>query len=115
MALCAFCISDPGDVYANEKQNTSSGAVGDAGQNPACYKKINVKGRPHRISTVASLSAVRMWSQLAMKHGDSYSMWHNAKGTSVKCEKLPRSDYYACFAAGKPCRATSNHADASGN
>lgn len=72
-----------------------------------CYKKIGVKGRPHKLNTVASLSAVRQWSEAAKKHGDKYAMWHNASGSNVKCEKLPRSDYYSCFAAGKPCPASS--------
>ena len=32
-------------------------------------------------------------------------MWHNAKSAKIKCKKFPRSDYYMCFAGGKPCRA----------
>lgn len=70
-----------------------------------CYKKVGVKGRPHKLNTVASLSAVRQWSESAKKHGENYAMWHNASGSSIKCEKLPRSDYYSCFASGKPCPA----------
>lgn len=76
-----------------------------------CYKKIGVKGRPHKLNTVASLSAVRLWSEKAKKHGEKYAMWHNALGSNIKCEKLPRSDYYSCFAAGKPC-PSSDVADA---
>ena len=72
-----------------------------------CYKIISAKGRPHKLNTVASLSAVRQWSQTATKHGDSFAMWHNASGGTVKCEKLPRSDYYSCYASGKPCPSRS--------
>lgn len=70
-----------------------------------CHKKIGMQGRPHKLNTLASLSAVREWSQAAAKHGETFSMWHNAGGSSVKCKKLPRSDYYSCFASGKPCPA----------
>lgn len=68
-----------------------------------CYKNLGMQGRPHRISTIASLSAVRLWSEAAKKYGEDYAMWHNAAGSGVKCKKLPRSDYYSCFASGKPC------------
>lgn len=70
-----------------------------------CYKAINLNGLPHKLSTVAGLSAVRQWTQAAMKYGEDYSMWHNAVSASIKCEKFPRSDYYMCFAKGKPCRS----------
>ena len=110
-ALCLLCFSGPNVGSASEKQ----GANGEAQQAPACHKKISIKGRPHRISSVASLSAVRMWSQTAMKHGDSYSMWHNAKAAKVSCEKLPRSDYFACYAEGKPCRNSNTQASATNN
>lgn len=72
-----------------------------------CYKKIAIKGRPHKLNTVASLSAIRQWSQAATKHGEAFAMWHNASSGTVKCEKLPRSDYYSCFASGKPCPSRS--------
>lgn len=76
---------------------------------PQCQKKVGTAGRPHKLNTVASLSAVRAWSQRAMKHGENYSMWHNAEGASIKCEKLPRSDYYKCFASGKPCKGSTGN------
>ena len=55
--------------------------------------------------TVAALAAVSAWAELANKYGAGYAMWHNASGAKIKCEKFPRSDYYMCFAGGKPCRA----------
>ena len=48
---------------------------------------------------------VHAWAEQAKKYGASYAMWHNARGANIKCEKFPRSDYYMCFAGGKPCRA----------
>jgi hypothetical protein len=72
-----------------------------------CQKGIKRAGLPNRLSTVAGLSAIRRWAQAAMKYGDTYSMWHNAQGSNVKCEKFDRSDYYKCIASGKPCRAVS--------
>ncbi|GBE42610.1 MAG TPA: hypothetical protein ENH05_02090 [Rhizobiales bacterium] len=71
-----------------------------------CQKKLGVKGRPHRISTVATLTAVRAWVQVASKYGKEYTIWNEAENGTIKCEKLERSDYYMCFASGKPCRAT---------
>ncbi|MEM8744836.1 MAG: hypothetical protein AAGF14_09405 [Pseudomonadota bacterium] len=110
-ALFILCVAGPGAGSASEKQ----GAADEAKKTPVCHKKISIKGRPHRISSVASLSAIRMWSQMAMKHGDSYSMWHNAKSTKVSCEKLPRSDYFACYAEGKPCQNSGSQASAASN
>ena len=80
-----------------------------------CQKGIKRSGLPSKLSTVAGLSAIRLWTQAAMKHGDNYSMWHNAQSSGVKCEKLENSDYYRCIASGKPCRAISlDHATAEG-
>ena len=72
-----------------------------------CRKGIKRAGTPNKLSVVASLSAVRNWTQAAMKHGDTYAMWHNAQSSGVKCEKFDRSDYFMCIASGKPCRAES--------
>ena len=72
-----------------------------------CHKGIKRVGTPSKMSVVAGLSAVRQWTQAAMKHGDNYSMWHNAQSSGVKCEKFENSDYYKCIASGKPCRAAS--------
>ncbi|MFQ5626027.1 MAG: hypothetical protein ACE5FM_05160 [Methyloligellaceae bacterium] len=83
----------------------------DSKSNPAtektfeCQKKLTINGLPHKLNVVASLSAVRAWAERAKKYGEEYAMWHNAKSSKVKCEKFPRSDYYMCFAAGKPCRS----------
>jgi hypothetical protein len=73
-----------------------------------CYKNVATAGGPHKLNTVASLPAVRAWVQSAMKHGHAYSMWHNAKGSSVKCGTPPRSDSYSCTATGKPCQAATS-------
>lgn len=87
-------------AMAAKKQTDTSAPVADKN---GCFKKVGGKGRPHKLSSVANLSAVRAWVQMALKYGDDYAMWHNAGGSSVKCKKLPRSDYYSCFASGKPC------------
>ncbi len=113
--LCPFCLVGTSDGMASEKQSANKQAESKANQSPACHKRIIIRGRPHRISTVAGLNAIRVWAQEAMKHGDAYGMWHNARGSSVKCEKLPRSDYYACFAEGKPCRSIEGEALSSTN
>ncbi len=113
--LWSLCLVGAADGIANEKQDANRKAGSDARQAPACHKRIRIRGRPHRISAVASLSAVRFWSQQAMKHGDTYGMWHNAVGSSVKCERLPRSDYYVCFAIGKPCRSSESETSSSTN
>ena len=74
-------------------------------KNDGCQKSLTITGRPHKLSTVAALAAVRAWAEQAKKYGADYAMWHNARGAKIKCEKFPRSDYYMCFASGKPCRA----------
>ena len=74
-------------------------------KNDRCRKSITIPGRPHKLSTVAALAAVHAWAEQAKKYGAGYAMWHNARGANIKCEKFPRSDYYMCFAGGKPCRA----------
>ncbi len=87
----------------------TGGAAEDKKGKPAaeevvqCQKKLGVKGRPHRISTVATLTAVRAWVQYAEKYGKEYAIWNEAEKGTIKCEKLERSDYYVCFASGKPC------------
>ena len=88
------------DQEDQQKQNADEPAE-------LCQKGIKRAGLPNRLSTVAGLSAIRRWTQAAMKYGDTYSMWHNAQGSNVKCEKFDRSDYYKCVASGKPCRAVS--------
>lgn len=100
VGMTAFAVSSLTDAPPASAKTKPQAPDGDG-----CYKKIGIKGRPHKLNTVASLSAVRQWSQAANKHGEQYAMWHNAANSSIKCEKLPRSDYYACFASGKPCPA----------
>jgi hypothetical protein len=80
---------------------------------PACQKKVSNTGRLHRMNTVATLSGIRAWSQRAMKYGEEYTMWHNAKSQTIKCDKLARSDYFVCFVSGKPCRTSNDGKTAS--
>ncbi len=95
---------------AAETQDGKPGATAQVGEEaPACQKKVSTKGRPHKINMVASLAAVRAWTQMAMKYGEEYTMWHNAESQSIKCNKLARSESFVCFASGKPCRTA--HSD----
>lgn len=100
--LGCLIVPDLAQAAANEKDQPKPTA-GDPAK--LCYKGLKRAGRPHKLSTVASLSAVRQWAQAAMKYGEDYSMWHNALSSGVKCEKFPRSDYFMCIASGKPCRS----------
>lgn len=102
--LGLLIVPDFAQAAAKEKDQTPTDA-GEAAE--LCQKGIKRSGTPSKLSTVAGLSAVRRWTQAAMKHGDTYSMWHNAQSSGVKCEKFENSDYYKCIASGKPCRAAS--------
>lgn len=110
-AILLAVFAGPRAGNAAEAQDAKS----DAEAPVQCYKKFGVKGRPHRISSVATLTAVRAWSEQAKKHGKEYAMWNEAENGTIKCEKLKRSDYYVCFASGKPCRAKSFSAAGSKN
>lgn len=101
LAGLALSATLPVGVAHAAKAKATQATPGEDG----CYKNIDIKGHPHKLSAVASLSAIRQWSQAATKHGENYAMWHNASGSRLKCEKLPRSDYYSCFASAKPCPA----------
>jgi len=105
VGIAAFTVSSLADVSLASTK-TKNPVPGEDG----CYKKIGIKGRPHKLNTVASLSAVRLWSEAANKHGPKYAMWHNAANSSIKCQKLPRSEYFSCFASGKPCPARDEQA-----
>lgn len=106
--LIIFCATITLALFAGPRSGEAAQAEGEK---PAveeavqCHKKLGVNGRPHRISAVASLTAVRAWVQQAKKHGAEYTFWNEAESHSIKCEKLDRSDYFRCFASGKPCRA----------
>ncbi len=50
---------------------------------------------------------------MAMKYGEEYTMWHNAESQRIKCNKLARSEFFVCFASGKPCRAANDGKTAS--
>jgi len=108
-----MCAIGPTSGTAGEKPGLKAPANGDPKTHPTCHKTVSVKGRPHRINAVANLNAVRMWAQKAMKHGQEYTMWHNAQGASVNCQKLPRSDYILCLASARPCRGGENQTTAS--
>jgi len=88
------------------KSAETHGAKPKAENTVECQKKLTINGLPYKVSTVASLSALRAWAERAKKYGEEYAMWHNAKSSKIKCKKFPRSDYYMCFASGKPCRTT---------
>ena len=105
-AILLVMLVGPRTAMAAETQGAKPGEAATTGEAVAeCQKNVSVKGRPHKMNTLASLGAVRAWTQKAMKYGEQYSMWHNAKSPNLKCEKLTRSDYYVCYAKGKPCRA----------
>ena len=103
--LLLVMLVGPRAAMAAETQDGKPGAAVAGEEAPACQKKIGNKGRPHKLNMVASLGAVRAWTEMAMKYGEEYTMWHNAKNKSIKCKKMPRSDFFVCFATGKPCRA----------
>lgn len=90
---------------ANKRTEKSESGSEEAAN--LCHKGIKSVGLPNKLSAIAGLSAIRLWTQVAMKHGENYSMWHNAQSAGVKCEKFKNSDYYKCVASGKPCRAVS--------
>ncbi len=113
-AILLVMLVGPRTAMAVETKGAKPAEAAPAGEAVAeCQKKVSNKGRPHRISSVANLEAIRAWSQKAMKYGEQYSMWHNAKSATIKCEKLPRSDYFVCFASGKPCPASKSGKTAS--
>ncbi len=86
---------------------TPASAASGSKDKANCKKPIAAKGIPNLMESVAGLSALRMWSQTAeTKHGAGYSMWHNAGGQAVKCERKGNSDFHVCVATGKPCQAT---------
>ena len=95
-------------VMAAEPQDAKPVAAEAGEETPLCQKKVGIKGRPHKLNMVASLGAVRAWTEMAMKYGEEYTMWHNAENQIIKCDKLPRSDFFVCFASGKPCRAVND-------
>ena len=102
--LGLLVVPDLAQAAAKEKDQTPPDAEEVV---ELCHKGIKRTGTPSKLSVVAGLSAVRQWTQAAMKFGDNYSMWHNAQSSGVKCEKFENSDYYKCVASGKPCRAAS--------
>lgn len=108
-AILLVMLVGPTAAMAAEPQDGKPGAAAPAGEEtPMCLEKVSTKGRPHKLNVVASLGTVRAWTQKAMKYGEEYTMWHNAENQIVKCDKLPRSDFFVCFASGKPCRAVND-------
>jgi hypothetical protein len=70
-----------------------------------CHRRVVAKGFPNKIETVASLSAMRIWSETAKdRHGSDYAMWHNAGGRSLRCSAVQNSKYIMCVAIGRPCK-----------
>ena len=104
-ALLGFLATPELAQAASKESEQPAASSGEPGQ--LCHKGIKSTGLPNKLSAIAGLSAIRLWTQVAMKHGENYSMWHNAKSAGVKWEKFKNSDYYKCVASGKPCRAVS--------
>ena len=88
-------LSVPLDARASEKKPDE----------PVCFKNAEAAGRPHRIESIAQISAVQAWIEQIKRQGEAYAMWHNAKSGSIKCKKLERSAFHVCTATGKPCRS----------
>jgi hypothetical protein len=104
-ALLGFLATPELALATSKKSEQPAASSGEPDQ--LCRKGIKRSGLPSKLSSVANLSAIRLWTQAAMKHGGNYSMWHNAQSAGVKCEKIENSVYYRCVASGKPCRAVS--------
>jgi hypothetical protein len=105
-AILLVMFVGPPTAIAAETQAGKPEAEAQAGEeSPECQDKVGDMGHPHKIDAIARLAAVRAWSLEAKKYGEEYTMWHNAKSQSIRCDKLARSDYIMCFASGKPCRA----------
>lgn len=72
---------------------------------PCQAKKVSTRGRPNRIQAMASMNAVISWINMTKKkHGKDYALWHTAADKKISCEKIKGSDYFICFAGGKPCK-----------
>lgn len=101
-AILMALFAGPVTGEAAETQGAKPGA-----EEPVqCYKKLRVKGRSNKISSIATISAVRAWAQKAKKYGEEYTIWSEAKNTAIKCNMMEDSNRYLCFASAKPCRAT---------
>ncbi|GBF26581.1 hypothetical protein MnTg02_01622 [bacterium MnTg02] len=70
----------------------------------SCKDKITAVGRPNRIQSLSSMSAVIQWTQRANELGKQYGQWHNALRTDLSCKLMQRSGYYVCYASAKPCQ-----------
>jgi hypothetical protein len=96
LAAMTILFAAPAPVLASEEDKM-------------CEKALGAKGFPSKISSVASLNAIQVWADTVQeKYGPDYSMWHNAGKASLKCEKLKKSAFTACFAKGQPCKATTS-------
>lgn len=69
----------------------------------SCKDKITAVGRPNRIQSLSSMSAVIQWTRRANELGKEYGQWHNALSSDLSCKLIKRSGYYVCYASGKPC------------
>lgn len=85
---------------------SSPHALENGQDKPLCFKPASADGTPHRIQSLAQISAVQAWVEQVKKQGEEFAMWHNAHSARVKCKKLARSTFYRCTASGKPCRAS---------
>lgn len=92
--VLAALLVEPGRSYASDGKDEVL----------QCKKKIAGRGFPNLIESLASLNAVKVWSETAReKHGANFAMWHNAGSPSLKCQKIEKSGYVVCAAVGKPC------------
>ena len=82
---------------------TDTAVSGDVKSETTCKRKLSAIGTPNRIKSIAQFNALRAWTEATKKYGDSYAQWHNAQGGTIKCDRLPRSDYFRCTAAANPC------------
>lgn len=90
-------------AFASES-NADEAAPAEGNKKPRlCKDALTRVGRPNTLDVVASLNAIRAWSEAARRLGEDYGTWHKAKAKSVSCEKKGSAGFYVCVASGKPC------------
>ncbi len=96
--IAFVCLAMPGHAIGEDKKEPPK-------IDPCKAKKVSTRGRPNRIQAMASMNAVISWINMTKKkHGKEYALWHTASDKKISCEKIKDSDYYICFAGGKPCK-----------
>lgn len=79
--------------------------AGEEERNKSCKDKITAVGRPNRIQSLSSMSAIIQWTQRADELGNNFGQWHTALNADLSCKLMKRSGYYICYASGKPCQS----------